>query len=283
MVYDVDYREVAGAAVDTAYTMTAKGADTPGAFVVPTTANRITELRLKLGGISATDVVMGMTWGVHLYGSGIELSEGWFAGNAFSTSGAAATSGGQQSDKGMIYKTNIPVRPGGLFNADAFFWGEDTGTAQACLVVVYDGVPGKIRDGDVREVDIGAAANTLVTLANRGAAVAEGDFRPGYTRIVEIVCGAAPDPLGDAAAGLNFGPTFQLSGPGLLHAGNYSFAGNWGMMQPDTDVAGDQTAFHELDRYECDIAVKRGDSIRAQAQNIESVQAGHAVIGFLYG
>lgn len=265
--------------------MTAKGADTPGAFVVPTTATKITALRLMLGGISATDVVMGMSWGVHLYGSGIQLSEGWFAGNCYSVSGAAATSGGQQTDEGMIYRTNIPVRPGGLFNADAFFWGEDTGTAQAILCVEYDGIPGKIVDGDVREVDIGAAANTLVTLANRGAAVAEGDFRPGYTRIVEIVCGAAPDPLGDAAAGLNFMPTFHLSGPGLVHAGNYSFAGNAGMMLPDTDVSGDQTGFHKLVRYETGtgIQIKRGDSIRAQAQNIESIQAGHAVIGFLYG
>lgn len=282
MVFDCDVREVAMAAIDTAYPMTALGPDTPGAFVVPTTASRITAIRISVGGISATDSITGTTTAIHIYGGGVQLSEGWFIGPSFSQAGAAATSGGIQSSGPMIYRTNIPVRAGGIFSIDAFKNGEDEGTLQMAVCIEYDGIAGKIIDGDYREVDCGAAANTFYTLANRGAAVAEGDFRPNYNKICEIVVGGAVDPVGDAANGLNYMLMFHLSGGGLVHAGNYNFIGPAGNMLPDTDVAGDQTSIVLPTRYECDIAVKRGDSVRAQVMNIESIQASHAIIGFLY-
>jgi len=281
MVYDVDYRECAVPDDDVAAAMTAQGADTPGAFVVPTTASHITEIRIGLGSVSAAqDAVLAANSAVHIYGAGVQLAEGWFAGPCHTESGAAATSAGYAWAPPMIYKTNIPVRPGGTFSADAWIGGEDLADAHMCLVVVYDGVPGKIVDSDIREQDIGAAANTLVTMATRGGA-AENDFRPGYTRIVEVVCGGAPDVTG-GDVGVNCMQAFHLSGAGLMAAGNYKFIGFVGFSYGDTDISG-PGATDNLTRYECNIPIKRGDSIRVQAQNIESILATHAIIGLCFG
>ena len=281
MANDYDFRECPCAAVDTAYPMTQQGADTPGAFDVPTTASRITAIRIFISGLS-TDVVTGTTCAVHLYGGGIVIGEGWFPGPLCSESGAAATSGGFAYAGSMIYKTNIPVKGGGKISADAFVHGEDMGTAHMLLELEYDGEPGRIVDCDYREDDIGAAANALVTLATRGAAVAEGDFKPAFGTICEIIVGAALDPTGDAANGLVFAPAFQLSGPGLMLAGNYKFLGPAGPTQPDTDVSGIQSVIINPERYLTNIRVKVGNAIRVQAQNIESINPGHAIVAFCY-
>jgi hypothetical protein len=280
-MYDSDFRECPCAAVDTAYPMTQQGADTPGSFVVPTTASRITTIKIFISGL-VTDVVTGTTCAVHLTGAGLTgIGEGWFVGPMLSQSGAAATSGGWAYGDGMMYKTNIPVKPGATFQADAVINGEDPGTAHVLLWLEYDGVPGRIVDGDYREIDIGAAANTLVTLADRGTTAAEGDFKP-RGNICEIVFGAALDPTGDAANGLVFAPALQLSGPGLVSAGNYKFLGPAGPTQPDTDVSGNGSAVVNPARYIVNIATKTGSTIRAQAQNIESINPSHSICGLLY-
>lgn len=281
MVYDVDYRECPVPDDDVAASMTQQGGDTPGAFVVPTTAKRITEIRIGLGSVSAAqDAVLGATSAVHIYGGGIQLSEGWFPGPTHTESGAAATSAGYSVSDLMKYRTNIPVRPGGTFNADAWIYGEDLADAHMILAIVYDGIPGRILDCDHREIDFGAAANTLYTLSARGAAT-EGDFKPAYNRIIEVVCGGALSGAG-GDVGFNVMQTFHLSGPGLMHAGNYKFVGYAGFTLGDTDISGPSLT-ENLARYECDIAVKRGDSIRAQVQNIESILTSSGIIGLCYG
>lgn len=262
--------------------MTQQGADTPGQFVVPTTASRITTIKIMISGI-ATDVVTGSTCAVKLSGVGIKVGEGWFVGPLISIAGAAATAGGFEYSQGMVYKTNIPVVGGASFLAEAVVNGEDLGTAHMLLLVEYDGVAGRVVDGDYREVDNGAAANTLYTAVYRGAAVDEGDFKTGGRTIIEVVFGAALDPTGDAANGLVFAPAAQLSGSGLVAAGNYKFLGPAGPTQPDTDVSGNQQTICNPERYITNIATKSGGTVRAQVQNIESINPSHAIIGLLYG
>jgi hypothetical protein len=282
MTYDTDFRECPCAAVDTLYPMTQKGANTPGAFVVPTTATRITSIKIMISGLS-TDVVTGTTCAVNLRGSGLKgVGEGWFPGPLCSESGAAATSGGFDYREGELYKTNIPVNPGGQFEAYAVVNGEDMGTAHMLLWIEYDGEAGIITDCDYREGDIGAAANTLVALIARGDNAAANNFKP-KSRIVEVRFGAALDPTGDAANGLVFAPAMALSGPGLMAAGNYDFLGPAGPTQPDTDVAGNQSVVTNLSRYFTKIDVKVGSDIIASAQNIESINPGHAIVALCYG
>lgn len=279
MVYDTDFRECPCAAVDTKYQMTQKGADTPGAFIVPIGATRITTIKIFISGIS-TDVVTGTTCAVHFSGTGIKIGEGWFPGPLCSESGAAATSGGFDYRGPMIYKTNIPVVGGAQINAECVVNGEDMGTAHMLTLLEFDGEPGKIVDCDYREDDIGAAANTPVALTHRADAIDEGDFKTGSRIICEVVFGAALDPTGDAAAGLVFAPAAQLSGIGLVTSGNYSFLGPSGPTQPDTDVAGNQSVVQPLERYLCKIQTK--GNIHATAQNIESINPSHAIIGLCY-
>lgn len=281
MVYDSDFRECPCAAVDTFYPMTQKGANTPGAFVVPTTANRITAIKIMISGI-ATDVVTGTTCGVHLSGGGITIGEGYFAGPLLSLSGAAATSGGFAYNEGEIYKTNIPVMPGGQFNAHAFLNGEDPGTAHVLLWIEYDGEPGAITDADLRTADNGAAANTRYGHIERADNAAAGNFKP-VGRIIEVRVGAALDPTGDAANGLVFAPAFDLSGPGLQVAGNYDFLGPAGPTQPDTDVSGNGNTVQPLSKHMTNIGVKTGSDIIGSAQNIESVNPSHSIICLCYG
>jgi hypothetical protein len=281
-VYDTDFRECPCAAVDTPYPMTQRGADTPGPFIVPANASRITMIKIVISGI-VSDVVTGTTCAIHMTGGGLKsMGYGWFVGPLCSQSGAAATSGGFDYKDGMVYKTNIGVNPGQTINIDAFVNGEDMGTAHMLVLLEFDGVPGQITDGDYREDDIGAAANTPVSLTHRGAAVDEGDFNTGGRTICEVVFGAALDPTGDAAAGLVFAPALILSGSGLVSAGNYAYLGPAGPTQPDTDVSGNQSVIVNPARYITNILTKISDRIRAQGQNIESINPGHAIVGLLF-
>lgn len=282
MGYDTDFRECPCAAVDTLYPMTQKGANTPGAFVIPTDVSRITGIKVQISGLS-TDVVTGTTCAVNLRGGGLKgLGEGWFPGPLCSESGAAATSGGFEYGDGELYKTNIPVNPGGQFDAYAVVNGEDMGTAHMLVWIEYDGIAGAITDVDYREGDVGTSANTLVALIARGDNAAANNFKP-KGRIIEVRFGGALDPTGDAANGLVFAPHMTLSGPGLQRAGNYDFLGPAGPTQPDTDVAGNQSIIQPLSKYLVDIAVKVGSDIIASAENIESINPSHAIVALCYG
>lgn len=279
MVYDSDYREVVVTSVDTAYPMIEQGADSPGAFIVPPTARRITEILIGLGSI-ATDVITGTTSGIKLSGVGLPtIGVGWFAGPMIAQAGASAKDGGFVQGPLMRYKTNIPVNPGAEFDADFYMHGEDPGLCHGLLQIVYDSIPGRIVDADYREESL-ATANTLVTLGNRGAA-ASGDFKPLGKTIGEVIFGAITDPVGDDAAGLLLAPALHLTGPGLSIAGNYKFIGPCGAQHPDTDISGD-AAMANPERHICDIKTKRAGTIRAQAMNIESTIALHAICGLCY-
>lgn len=280
-MYDTDFRECPCAAVDTKYPMTQKGANTPGSFVVPSTARAITGIRIQISGI-VTDVVMGATCAVHLQGL---AGEQWWVGPLLSVAGAAATSGGFDYRDGMRYKTNIPVIGGQQIDAEAVVNGEDVGTAHMLLELEYDGEAGQLRDSDYREGDIGAAANTLVDLIARADNAAAGNIKPAGKTIKEIVFGAALDPTGDAANGLVFAPAMKLTGAGLVNAGNYDLIGPAGPTQPDTDVSGGQQVVCNPTRRMCGagIATKNGGEIVVSAQNIESINPAHAIIGLCYG
>lgn len=279
MTYAADYREAPAAAIDTAYALTQQGANTPGAFVVPN-ASKLTEIRIGLGGISA-DTVAEIVSYVHIYGGGVALGEGWFAGPIGGTAGAAATSGGYSHGKLMVYKTNIAVKVGGQINADAYVSGTDAGTAHVALGLIYDGIPGRIKDADIREGDL-TAANTLVACQNRAGA-ASGNFKP-LSQIVEVVFGVALTPTGHATAGLVAGAALHLSGGGLGVAGDKKFLGNWGFVEPDTDVHGPGIDQSVPERYETPgIPINPNGEIVAEAQLIESTQAGNAVVCLCYG
>lgn len=281
MVFDGDYREAAAAAVDTAYSMTAQGADTPGNFKVPSTASRLTEIRIGIGSL-ATDVMVEVTSAVKLGGTGIKIGSGYFVGPMMVCSGAATKSDAIGIGPLMRYRTNIPVVGGGEIEATGYMHGTIPTTGHITCQLIYDGIPGRIVDSDYREQAIGAAANTLTSLIVRGNNTTEGDFKTFGGTIGEIIFGAAPDPTGDTA-GVNVIPALHLSGPGLMHAGNYKFLGPSGTSQADIgDVSGAQIiALPE--RYECPgIRTKGQNTIRAEAQNIESISAASAICGICY-
>lgn len=274
-----DFRECPCAAVDTAYALTQQGALTPGAFIVPKGASRITAIKIFVSGI-VTDVVTGTTTAIELRGIG---GDQWYVGPMCSQSGAAATSGGFDFRDGMVYQTNIDVSRISQFDAFAYLNGEDMGTGHILLAIEYDGIPGRIRESDYREIDIGAAANTLVAVVDRGVTAAQGNFKPNGRTICEVVFGAALDPTGDAANGLVFAPAMELSGNGLLTGGPYKFLGPAGPTQPDTDVAGNQSVIVNPSRVipGSGIRTQNGDVV-ASAQNIESINPGHAIVGICY-
>lgn len=277
MVYDSDYREVSVTALETATPITAQGADTPGAFVVPTNVSRITEIRIRANLGCADDTAFGFTTAIHIYGGGVVLSEGWFPGPVGLVEGHATGSGSVTDEEEQIYLTNIPVKPGAQFNIDGYMLGEDVGLIHMFVQIVYDGpVVGKIVDMDYRSIDL-TAANTLVTLTERGAAAVEGDIRPPYDTIGEIYVGAGAKVTASAATVAGF--AFQLSGAGLLVAGNYKFLGN--TIGSRTDLA--ESSIKALTKYHCGIRVKRGNPIRVQAQMLETdLGTAFSVVGFAY-
>ena len=207
----------------------------------------------------------------------------WYPGPLISIAGAAATSGGFEYRDAEIYQTNIPVAGVSQFDAFGYLNGEDLGTAHLLLQIEYDGVAGRIRECDYREDDIGAAANTLVALVTRGAAANQGNFKPNGRTICEVRFGAALDPTGDAANGLVFAPAMEMSGNGLLTGGPYSFVGPSGPTQPDTDVSGNQGTIQSLAKIipGAGIRTQTGDVV-VQAQNIESINPGHAIVALCY-
>lgn len=279
MVYDSDVREANVTGLETATPLVEYGAASPGAFVVPTNVKRITELRFTAGMSSADDTAFGFLTAFHIYGGGVDLKEGWFPGPRGISAAIAAASGDRIGNFTQDYLTNIPVLPGGQFAIDAFMLGEDVGALQMLADVVYDGpVVGRIRDMDYRSIDL-ASANTPVTLTERGAAVVEGDIRPPYDVIGELFLGAGATITAGAATVA--GITFEMSGAGLMTAGNYRFLDKltWG---GSTELAANTKIF-PLSRYICGIKVKRNNPIRVQAQMIEGdIGTAYSQVAFGY-
>jgi len=277
MVYDADYREQSITELETATPLVAQGADTPGAFVVPTNVSKITEIIISCFANIAADAVMGFTSAIHVYGSGVVLSEGWFPGPTGTLDSVAVYSSSHTDMEVQRYLTNIPVKPGGQFSIDGYMLGEDIGALHMMVEVVYDGpVVGKIRDMDYRSINL-TAANTLVTLTERGAAVVEGDIRPAYGLIGEIHLGWGAKITGAEAA---VGFAVHLSGPGLQTAGNLKFIGRG--ISLHTDI-GNNGSIKPLTKYMVTIPTKLGNAIRIQAQMIEGdVGTAYSIVGFAY-
>ncbi|MFX0205872.1 MAG: hypothetical protein ACFFDT_07775 [Candidatus Hodarchaeota archaeon] len=283
MVNDSDYREAPLAAVDTTYPLTQKGADTPGPFIVPSTAKMITKIRINFGSLEQ-DLYTGTTTAVHIFGGGlVNVGLGWFVGPMMACASAANTSGPVLQMNPFEYRTRIPVVPGQQISAEGFMHGEDPVSGHICLGLEYDGpFPGRIVDSDYREETVGAAANTYTRLGVRGAGVAEPDFSPKGT-IGEVISGFIVDPDGHATDSFTIAPVIKLTGEGLLINGNYDYPGPWGLVGPDVDVAGGDLLIHPT-RYETNIPVKKsaGATIRASGQNVESASEGHAICGLCY-
>ena len=274
MPYDSDYREAVLTALDTPVDLTEQGGDSPGSFDVPMGVSKITEILIAIGVDATADTLLGFSTGLHLSGGGIDIGEGYFPGPTGLISGAAATSAGVHAGQPQRYKTNIPVSGGGGIKATGYMHGEDVGALQMLVQLVYDGVPGKIIDMDYREADL-TAANTLVNLNTRGGAT-ERDFDISHSKICEVHFGCG---LKSVAGPLTFAPTLHLSGPALLAGGNYKFLGPAGGVQDDVAISG-QMQISQLTRHESDIAMKKGNKLRAQAQLIEDDPGtGYAICG----
>jgi hypothetical protein len=280
MGYSSDYREAAMAAIDTSYKVEERGADTEGAFDVPTTAKILTEVRVAFGTIGS-DVITGTTSAIKLSGTGLKNSgDVYFVGPMTALAGAAAKDGGFAVANPMIYKTNIALKQGEI-NAFGFCHGEDPGAGHIVVNLVFDGAPGRIKGGDYREETTGAAANTQVALRLRETAAA-GDFSPLGRTIGEVVFGAIPDPVGHASDGLLIAPALHLSGKGLMANEPLNFVGAVGSQHPDTDISGDAIAVNPNRYVTPGIRTKSTGKIKAEAMNIESIQSIHAIVGLLY-
>ena len=280
MVYDADFREAEGATLETAIPLINIAGAAPGNFVVPTNARTITELRFALGMSSADDTLFGMTSSFHLHGGGLpQLGEGWFLGPTITSDGLAAASGNRMGAITQKYLTNIPVSPGAQFTVDAYMLGEDIGGLVAMAQVVYDGpVVGRIVDMDYRSIDL-ATAEAWTQLTERGAAVVEGDIRPHKPTIGELYFGVGTKTTVGAANVTNYG--FRLSGPGLVHAGNYRFI--IGSSIGSATESGSNTKIAELERYICHIPVKLNNPVRVEGIMIgDDVGTGFSVCGFAY-
>jgi len=274
MPYDSDYREADLTALDTGVTLEEQGADSPGSFDVPMEAKLITEIIIGLGLDPTADSLLGFSSAVRLSGGGIDIGEGYFPGPVGTICGAAATSAGMVYAQPQRYKTKIPVNGGGAVKAEGYMHGEDIGALHMTLQLIYDGVPGKIIDMDYREADL-TAANTLVTLNTRAGST-ERDFNLAHPTIGEIHFGAGLKPV---AGPLRFLPALHLSGAGLKEGGNYKFIGPSGGSQDDITISG-ASVIQQLTPFECDIAVKKGNKLRAQAQMLEDdAGTAYAIVG----
>jgi len=276
-MYDSDYREADVTALDTVTALSEQGADSPGAFDVPTDASRITEILIAVGIDWTADAILGFSTAIHFKGSGVVIGEGWFPGPVGSTAGGSNVAPGLSYRQPLRYQTNIPVKGGGSFSIEGFMHGEDVGGLHILAQVVYDGEPGRIVDMDYREQDL-TAANSLVNLNTRGG-VTEGDFKPAYNKIAEIYFGAG---LKAVAGPLRFCPVLHLSGKGLLYSGNYKFLGPCGGVQDDIATLGQ--SWQELpNKFITNIVVNKNNTIRAQAQMIEDdAGTAYAIVGLGY-
>jgi len=278
MPYFADYREQTITALETATHINAQGGDTPGQFVVPANVSRITEIVIGLAAEATVDNIMGASTCIHIHGGGVRLPVGYFAGPTFVTGGAAATTAGGGFANPFRIQTNIPVSPG-TFRVDGFMCGEDVGAIHMTVGIVYDGVPGKIIDGDIRSLDL-ATVNTLYTLTERADATVEGDIKPPYTRIVEIhfAVGAKVTAGNDAIS-----TALHLTGEGLLIAGNYKWLGPAISINDDTAIGLNVTVTEPM-VHKVNIPVKRNTAIRFQAQMLEGdVGTAWSMVGVYYG
>jgi hypothetical protein len=262
--------------VDTATLLSEQGADSPGAFDVPANVSHITEVRIAAAADYTADTILGWTTGIQLSGGGIQVGYGAFPGPFGWTVGTTNVSPGVDGIPHAVYQTKIPVVPGGSIDCRGTLLGEDCGAVRITVALVYDGIPGRIVDMDYREESL-TAANTLVSLGNRQGA-ASGDFRPTST-IGEVYVGGG---LKAVAGPLACTTGYHLTGAGLRVAGNYKFIGLGYNSQDDIATLGHSGGNVPM-RYRTNIAVKRGSTIRCQAQMIEDdVGTVFAIIGLGY-
>jgi len=279
MPYFADYREQTITALETATFLNAQGADTPGNFVVPSNASRITEIVISLAPEATVDNIMGASSCIHIHGGGVRLPLGYFLGPTFVTGGAAATTPGGGFCLPFRIATNIPVQPG-EFRIDGFMMGEDVGAIHMTVGIVYDGpVVGKVIDGDIRNIDL-ATTNALTTLTERADATVEGDIKPPYTKIVEVHFGVGAKVTAGNDA---ISTALHLTGEGLVIAGNYKWVGPAIAINDDTAISLNAVVTHPM-TYKVNIPVKRNTAIRLQAQMLEGdVGTAWSVAGILYG
>lgn len=265
MGYDVDYRENDVTAIDTATALTEQGADSPGAFIVPEHAGAITEIIITVGCDWTTDVIEGFTTAIRLTGPGLNAPESWIGGPVGLTTGATNIMTSSLIALPQRVLCNIPVVPGQKINCYAYMHGSaDMGSLRVSVTLVYDGPEvGTARYFDYREGDT-AAANTLVTLTNRGGA-AEADFDVGSGEIVEVLVGTGGVVVAGPLAAIH---AFHLSGNGLQTAGNYRFTGHSISVDADAGTIASQANIVPCVRYKVSIGTKTG-KIRVQAQEIE--------------
>ena len=264
-MYDIQFRENDVTALDTATGLTEKGADSPGAFVVPMHASAITEVMIGAVGDYTADAAHNFLAAVRLTGPGLNAPESWLIGPAGSTDGAAATTAGMGgTDNIKRYVCNIPVVKGQRINAYGFMHGSaDCGSIRVGVWLVFDGpVKGNAKYYDYREGD-SAAANTPVTITGRGG-IAEGDFDVGSGTICDVAVVVSNCPVAGPLAALTL---HKFSGNGLVVAGDYEFAGNGLFTQDDITISGTSWTSTGID-YKTSISTKNG-AIRVQVQEIE--------------
>lgn len=280
MPYDIDYRESETDAADTYFTLTAKGAATPGNFQVPGNVSTITEIRVT-GSVDYTaDAHYGCSTAINLNGAGIGQGFQQYPGPCFGAVGAATFNAGLVTGAPEIYHTNIPVVPGGEIQAQGVIMGEDPGAAMRLQVnLVYDGIPGRIVDSDYRECDL-TAANTPVRLNARGG-VAVGSFKTTKRPIVEVRCNGGIK----AVAGLSSCTTdYMLYGAGLVNAGNYNFEGRAYAVTEDLATGGAGSFNVTSVRHVTNIALKPGNLIDVDATMLNTdLGSIWAIFGLQYG
>jgi len=281
MVYHSDYREQTITALETVTFLNAKGGETPGNVVVPSDVSRITEINIGLAPEATVDNIMGASSCIHIHGGGVKLPVGYFAGPTFTTGGGAATTPGGGFYLPHRILTNIPVVPGGNFRIDGFMCGEDVGAIHLTVGIVYDGIPGKIIDGDIRSIDL-ATTNLLTTMTERADATVEGDIQPPYSKIIELhfAVGAKVTAGNDAVS-----TALHLTGPGLVVAGPYEWIGPTIGINDDTAISLNAVVTHPMVyKLGSGIAVRKGTDIRFQAVMLEGdVGTAWSMVGVYYG
>lgn len=224
MGFDCDVREADVTALDTATSLTALGAATPGNFIVPATAHRITQITINAVPDITADTIFAWGSAIKIRGAGIASGgELVFPGPFGANTGGTNVDNQGGSRPPQQYHVDIPVNPGGQFGVDGYMLGTlDVGSLRIVCEIEYDGVPGLIKDMDYRYGEL-TAANTFVRLTERDGGVTFNSFKAPTGRIAELhYVSSNLGVAGPLATVIHY----QMYGAALMAGGNYSYMGH---------------------------------------------------------
>ena len=270
--------------VNVAVPSSADAFTTVGTFTVPAGVKRLKAISIILAPDWAlTAISVRFAPVIRLIGSGLlEQGDHEYLGK-FGGVSVVTTGGLSQNDLKIMYETDIPVQPGGTFEAQVNTLDEAVTAGSVIVGATYDDKAPTEKNSMSQYIDVAGTTTADVYAAVGTFTIPKLESGKDPTRIIAIVIAVAVD-QGTSAISLRTTPVIRLSGAGLQNPGLHDYIGKAGSYShcgstPSQGVVADG----QTEVIPVDIDINPGGQILVEHQFIdETPTASTVAVGFIY-